>query len=488
MSLNRTAVVLGAQGLVIFALVVSALAANQNNIKGTVVGQMIGQPREALPDISVQVFEAAGTEVASRRTNHLGAFNFGLDPKNGVYRLIIWDERNRWWGREIPDLTNDATHVNLPSILLRPQTTPLNNSEKREQNVVISWLRKHNTLSAAVMELHLGAFDRPGQPEETYLAGASAGGPYPVSSAWAQTYQRNHPGVAINFQAVGSGGGIAQVSAATVDFGTSERRLSPRQVEAAKRPLEQLPVALSATVPIYHSSRLPPNLHLSGPVLAGIFLGQIKSWSDPQLEKINPDAKLPDLAITVIHRADLSGSSYRLSSYLSQSSPEWRERVGASSAIAWPVGRGGRGDEGVAGQVNEIDGAIGYVSYGFPNSASIRTALLENLQHRFVAASPSSIAAGFRETGDLANLPDSSASSKDPDAYPISGVTWILLSPPTDARKGITLLDFIRYSLTGDTGRQLELGSVPLPPRLLQVVDARLNEIAATYLNQSARR
>ena len=231
-------------------------------------------------------------------------------------------------------------------------------------------------------------------------------------------------------------------------------------LEALKRPLEQLPIALSGTVPIYHSSQLPPNLHLSGPVLAGIFLGRITSWNFPEIAKINPDAKLPDMAITVVHRADWDGSSDRLSSYLSQWSPEWKERFGAS-VDAWPVGRTGKGDEGVAGQVNEIEGAIGYVSYGFPIRESIQTAVLENLRHQFVAASPASIAAGFQEIGDLSNLPESSSSSHNGDAYPVAGITWLLLSPPDDPKRGITLLDFIRYSLTGDRGRQTELGSGP---------------------------
>jgi phosphate transport system substrate-binding protein len=474
------AVTVGVTGLGLLAA-----ASHSNRITGSIKGQISGQTAIALAKIEVQV-ESGGNEKASIQSDQAGVFAFNLDTSNHVFRLVVWDSGNRWWGRDISHIPNDVAHPNLPAIVLRPQTSNLSPDETREQHGVISWLRKHNPLSAALMELHLGAFDVPGQPTRATIAGAGSPGSYPVYVASAAAYQREHPDVAINYQAIGSGSGIRQITSGTTDFGTTERRFTTSELGTARHPIDQVPIGLSATVVIYNVRRLPSNLRFSGPVLSKIFLGQVKSWNDPELKRINPDSDLPEIPIIVVSRADGSSSTDTLSRYLGAGSPEWKNRIGIGTSLQWPTGKSAKGDEGVAGQVGETDGAIGYVDFRGADRPSVQAALLQNLDNRFIAASATSISAGYRETYQLADLQDTSVSSKDPGAYPMASVQWMLLSlPGNDPKKELFLLDFARFSMTNDGASERERGMVPLPPQLLSTAEEALNRAAAQILQKA---
>jgi phosphate transport system substrate-binding protein len=462
-----------------------AAASHSNRITGSIKGQMPGQTGIALAKIEVQV-ESGGNEKASTQSDQAGVFAFNLDTLNPVFRLVVWDSGNRWWGRDISHIPNDAAHASLQAIMLRPQTSNLSPDETREQQGVISWLRKHNPLSAALMELHLGAFDVPGQPTRATIVGSGSSASYPVYFASAAAYQREHPDVAINYQAIGSGSGIRQITSGSTDFGTAERRFTTSEMATARTPIDQVPMGLAATVVIYNARRLPSNLRFSGAVLAKIFLGQIKSWNDPELKRINPDSDLPEVPIIVVSRADGSSSTETLSSYLATGSSEWKNRVGIGTSLQWTTGKSAKGDEGVAGQVGETDGAIGYVDFRSADRPSIQAALLQNLDDRFIAASATSISASYWDTHQLADLQDTSVSSKDPGAYPMASVQWMLFSlPANDPKKELFLLDFARFSMTNNVPSERERGLVPLPPQLLSAAEEALNRAAARILQKA---
>ena len=259
-------------GVAIAGLLVGAGPASHSNaISGLIEGQFPGQNAQPLPNIDVQV-ESGSQEIRSTQSDNTGAFTFKLDASTSVFRLLIWDSGNRWWGRDVSHIPNDPAHANLQAFVLRPQTSKLSREETREQKGIIPWLRNHSPLSAGLMELHMGEFDRPGQPAETRIAG-SGGSAY---GDLVLAYQREHPDVALTEQASTE---AHPASGHRIDFGTVGHRLSEREL-AVLAPIEQVPIGLEATVLIYHSRRLPAELRFSGPVLAKIF-----SWTDQVLER-----------------------------------------------------------------------------------------------------------------------------------------------------------------------------------------------------------
>lgn len=470
----------------IFAIASSlTFASGPNQIKGSVEGQPLNQAATPLEGIRLQVFNAADVERDACQSDHSGGFLLKLSPEDSLYRLIVWDEFNRWWGREISRLHNDGKRNDLGSIMLRPQTSGLSDPEKREQTTIIGWLRKHNPLSAAMMELHLGAFDRPGQPSQVQVAGAGSTNSFPLQAAWSADYQGQHPDVSFNFQAIGSGGGIRQLAAGTTDFGSIDAALTDAQLSGTKHRLKQLPIALGGTVMVY-SQKLPSDLRLSGPVLAKIYLGEIKTWNDKELSAINPGKELPNLPITPIHRADSSGTTLVLTNYLSDASPLWREVEGASSQVAWKAGMAAKGDEGISGMIRNVEGAIGYVDFVFAASNNLRMAAIENASERFILASPDSITAVALGAGSEVELNDSLKRPLHPGAYPMSSATWMLIPiTPGDPKKALILLDYVNFSLEQAKSKERKLGYVPLPPPLAADTRRELNKIAASILEKA---
>ena len=302
---------------------------------------------------------------------------------------------------------------------------------------------------------------------QTTLTGAGATFPNPIYSKWFSEYHKQHPEIEINYQSIGSGGGIRQVTAGTVDFGASDGPMSDEQLQASKKKIQHIPTVLGADVPAYNIPGVKEDLKFTPDVLANIFLGKITTWNDPAIQKLNPDVKLPNQNINVVHRSDGSGTTYIWTDYLSKVSPEWKAGPGKGTSVKWPVGIGGKGNEGVAGTIRVVDGAIGYVELIYALQNKISFGSVKNPAGNFVKAN-------LENTSAAANgvkIPDdyrvSITNSPNKDAYPIASFTWLLIpQPPLDTNKGKILKDFLSWMI--DDGQKLapSLDYAPLAPEV----------------------
>ena len=305
------------------------------------------------------------------------------------------------------------------------------------------------------------------------LTGAGSTFVYPLLAKWAVAYAARTD-VRVNYQSIGSGGGIKQIENQTVDFGATDMPLDSATL--ARRGLLQFPLIAGAIVPVVHVRGLGDgDLKLTGDLLARIYLGEIKRWNDPALRMLNPELTLPDRLITVVHRADGSGTSFVWTSYLNLVSPAWKSRVGAASAVTWPTGVGGKGNEGVAAFVKQTEGAIGYVESAFARRARLATARLMNRERQFKAAAQPSFEAAV-DTIDWSSRPDYDVSLVDapgPDSWPIAGATFVLMrreSIATDQARAA--LDFFAWAFSDGAALARELDYVPLPAALQRRVIA----------------
>ena len=306
------------------------------------------------------------------------------------------------------------------------------------------------------------------------LSGAGATFPYPVYARWIHEYGQMYH-VRIDYQSIGSGGGIAQIKAGTVDFGASDAPLSAEELEASG--LVQFPMVMGGVVVVTNVPGVGDRqLRLSRELLAGIFLGRVKRWNDPAIRELNPGLSLPARPIAVVHRADGSGTTWVFTDYLSRVSPTWRSRVGRGKAVAWPVGLGGKGNEGVAAYVQRIPGAIGYVEYAYALQNHLPVALLENRDGRYVAPSAETFQAAAADA-DWAGTPGMAvvlADQPGADSWPLTAATFILLHrEQRDCARARALLEFFDwcYRHGGDTAEKLDY--VPLPPQVVQLVEKR---------------
>jgi phosphate transport system substrate-binding protein len=299
------------------------------------------------------------------------------------------------------------------------------------------------------------------------LNGAGATFPNPIYSKWFSEYHKQHPDVEINYQPIGSGGGIRQVIAGTVDFGASDVGMTDAQMKESKVPIQLIPTVMGSVVPAYNISGVKEELKFTPEVLANIFLGKITTWNDPAIQKINPDVKLPAQNINVVHRSDGSGTTGVFTDYLSKVSPDWKNAVGSGTAVKWPVGIGGKGNEGVAGTIKVVDGAIGYVELIYALSNNITFGSVKNQAGVFLKAN-------LQNTSAAANgvkIPDdyrvSITNSPNKDAYPIATFTWLLIpKKASDANKAKVLKDFLSWMIE-DGERMVEsLDYAPLPQDL----------------------
>jgi len=303
------------------------------------------------------------------------------------------------------------------------------------------------------------------------LTGAGATFPYPIYSKWFSEYSAAHPGVEINYQSIGSGGGVRQVTAGLVDFGASDMPPTDEQLASSKSKLTLIPTVLGAVVPIFNVPGVT-DVKLSSDVLADVFLGKITSWSDGRIGKDNPGVKLPDQKIIVVHRSDGSGTTYIFTDYLSKVSKEWADGPGKGASPSWPVGVGGKGNEGVAGLVRQLPGSIGYVEliYALQNKISFgevknaagnwERASIEGVTE--AAASVKQMPADFRVS--ITNAPGA-------NAYPISSFTWLLvpLKSP-DGNKGKVLKDMLSWIVNSGEGEVSSLSYAPLPKNVADKV------------------
>jgi phosphate transport system substrate-binding protein len=313
---------------------------------------------------------------------------------------------------------------------------------------------------------------------QTILNGAGATFPYPMYSKWFNEYHKKNSGVQINYQSIGSGGGIKQLQAGTVDFGASDMPMTDEQLSQTKFKVVHIPTVLGAVVPAYNIPGVKGEVKFTGPVLADIFLGKINNWSDPQIAKLNPGVKFPNQAIVVVHRSDGSGTTFIFTDYLSKVSPEWASNVSKNTSVKWPVGLGGKGNEGVAGMIRQIDGSIGYVELIYAVQNNIPYGSVQNKAGNFVKASLETTTAAA--AGAAAKMPAdyrvSITNADGKDAYPLASFTWLLIPQQSkDANKGKILQDFLKWMATDGQNDTKQLSYAPLPK---EVTDRVLKTIS----------
>ena len=313
---------------------------------------------------------------------------------------------------------------------------------------------------------------------QTTLNGAGATFPYPIYSKWFSEYHKLHSDIQINYQSIGSGGGIRQVTAGTVDFGASDGPMTDEQLSQFKGQIFHIPTVLGSVVPAYNIAGLTGEIRFTPELLADIFLGKITNWNDKAIAKVNPDLHLADKNIIIVHRSDGSGTSYIFTDFLSKVSPEWKSRVGKATSVSWPVGIGAKGNEGVAGMVRQMDGAIGYVELIYALQNKISFGPVQNTAGNFVKASlESTTAAASMKTMP----PDFRVSITHPpgkDSYPIASFTWLLIPAHSkDPAKGKILTDFLTWMLDNGEGMAKDLNYAPLPASVAEKVRAKIKLI-----------
>ncbi|HEY9110744.1 MAG TPA: phosphate ABC transporter substrate-binding protein PstS [Rhodanobacteraceae bacterium] len=306
----------------------------------------------------------------------------------------------------------------------------------------------------------------------TDVTGAGSSFVYPVISKWSASYAEK-TGNHVNYQSIGSGGGIAQIQAGTVDFGASDMPLD--QATLDKFGLGQFPDVIGGIVPVFNVSGVAPGkLVLDGPVLANIFLGRITKWSDPAIAALNPNLALPNTKITVVHRSDGSGTTFNFTDYLAKVSPEWKSRVGKGTAVKWPTGIGGKGNEGVSAYVKQIPNSIGYVEYAYALQNHIGYALMKNAAGKVVEPKTASFQAAA-DTADWAHAKNFNllmTNAPGADAWPITATSWVIMyKQPKNAANARVTLDFFRYAYTHGQAQARALDYVPLPPTLVKQIE-----------------
>ncbi|MEO6053862.1 MAG: phosphate ABC transporter substrate-binding protein PstS [Chthoniobacterales bacterium] len=312
---------------------------------------------------------------------------------------------------------------------------------------------------------------------ETTLQGAGASFPAPFYQRWAQDFNKQHPDIQINYQSNGSGAGVKQFTQGLVDFGASDAAITDEEIAKVPKGAVMIPATAGSIVLAYNLPGVS-ELKLSRAVYAGIFLGTITKWNDPQIVKSNPGVKLPDLGIKVCSRADGSGTTFVFTKHLSAISPEFKEKVGTDKAVSWPTGMSGKGNDGVTALVQQNPGAIGYVEYGYAQNNKLPMASLENKSGKFVKPTLESGTATLASVQLPANLriwPEDPAGAED---YPIATFTWLLLYKTYDnADKLKALKEFITYGLTAGQATAPSLGYIPLPKEVVSKCQAALDSI-----------
>ena len=327
------------------------------------------------------------------------------------------------------------------------------------------------------LALILGGFVVSTAPAQMLINGAGATFPYPIYSKWFDAYAKVDPSVRFNYQSIGSGGGQKQILAQTVDFGASDGPMSDENLAKAPGKLFHIPTVAGAVVVSYNLAG-DPKLKLDGPTLADIFLGKITKWNDPAIADQNAGVNLPDQDIVVVHRSDGSGTSYIFTDYLSNVSAEWKSRVGKNTSVNWPTGLGGKGNEGVSGQIKQVPGAIGYIELAYAMQNKLPYADMKNASGNYITPSLDSVT----EALATAHIPDdfrfSMVNPPGEKAYPIAGATWLLVyQQQADAAKGKKLVEFLRWAYTDGEKMASDLLYAPLPDNVVQRVLARIDEI-----------
>jgi phosphate transport system substrate-binding protein len=314
------------------------------------------------------------------------------------------------------------------------------------------------------------------------LQGAGATFPTPLYQKWMSEYGKLNSDIRIDYQSIGSGGGIKQIQAQTVDFGASDAPMTDADLKAAPADLVHIPTVLGAVVVTYNLPAMAKPLRFSPLVIADIFLGKITKWNDPRIKADNADVTLPTGDITVVHRAEASGTSFVFTDYLSKVSPDWKTKVGADKSPKWPVGQGGKGNEGVTGQIKQQPNTIGYVELAYAVQNKLPAALIKNASDKFVEPTIDGVTAAA--AASAATTPDdlrvSITNAAGADAYPISSYTYILVyKDQKDAVKGKALIDFLWWGIHDGEKFAKELQYAPLPQDIVSRAEAKINSITS---------
>ena len=316
--------------------------------------------------------------------------------------------------------------------------------------------------------------------QKMQINGAGATFPDPIYQKWFSEYAKLHPDVLINYNPAGSGAGIQQVTKETVFFGATDGPMNDDQLKAAPGPILHFPTVLGAVVPIYNVPNVTVDLKFTGQVLADIYLGKVTKWNDPEIMKANPGVSLPGTAITVVHRADGSGTSYIWCDYLASVVPEWKQKVGVSTSVQWPIGLGGAKSDGVTALVKQTPGAIGYVELVYALQNKLSYGVVQNQAGSFVKASLATATAAAAAAAK--NMPPdfrvSIVNAAGANAYPITSFTWMLFyQSPKDKVQGKAMVDFLTWALTDGQKFTADLGYAPLPQPVVQLEMAQLKKI-----------
>jgi phosphate transport system substrate-binding protein len=329
--------------------------------------------------------------------------------------------------------------------------------------------------AAALATATLGA-------QTVQINGAGATFPYPIYSKWFAEYNKMHPNVQINYQPQGSGAGIKQLQSKTVFFGATDGPMTQEQLLASPGPILHFPTVLGGVVPVYNIPKVSQELKFTGDVLARAFLGTITKWNDPAIAKLNPDVNLPNTDITIVHRAEGSGTTYIWVDYLSKVSPDFKKRVGVATSVQWPVGLGGKGNEGVSGLVTQTPGSLGYVELIYALQQKINYGSVQNMNGKFVKASTASVTAAANSAASKmpADFRVSITNAPGDDVYPISSFTWLLLyENAADKAQAKIMVDFMKWALGDGQKFAPDLGYAPLPQA---VIDQELKALTKVKL------
>ncbi len=318
---------------------------------------------------------------------------------------------------------------------------------------------------------------------QTTLNGAGATFPYPIYSKWFSEYHKAHSDIQVNYQSIGSGGGIRQVTEGTVEFGASDMPMTDDQLKEAQAKLKtkvlNIPTVLGADVPAYNIPGVSGEVKFTPDVLAGIFLGTITNWSDKAIASVNPDIKFPNQEIVVVHRSDGSGTTFIWTDYLSKISPDWKSQVGSGTSVKWPRGLGGKGNEGVAGSIRQLPGSIGYVELIYAVQNKIPYGSVRNSSGAFVKASLEGVTAAAASAPKMpADFRVSITNAPGKDAYPISSFTWLLIpSQSKDPAKGKILADFLNWMAGEGQTMTTALAYAPLPENVAAKVKEAIKQV-----------
>jgi phosphate transport system substrate-binding protein len=344
-----------------------------------------------------------------------------------------------------------------------------------------AWFRRHAT--AALVGTAVAVSGAALVAQSKQINGAGATFPNPIYSKWFAEYNKVHPDVQINYQPIGSGGGIRQITAGTVFFGATDGPMTNDQLLAAPGKILHLPTVLGAVVPVYNLPEVSQSLKFTGALLADIYLGKITKWNDPAIAKANPGVNLPATDITVVHRSDGSGTTYIYVDYLAKVSAEWKQKVGVSNSVNWPAGVGGKGNEGVSGLVRQTPGSIGYVELIYALQNKISYGSVQNADGEFVNASVAAVtAAAAAAAGAMPkDFRVSITNAPGKGVYPISSFTWLLLyENPKDKVQGKAMVDFVKWALTDGQKFATDLGYAPLPEPVIKLEMEALKTIKTT--------